>query len=355
MDSEQVSIKTGASGEVVSVSISRAPLGDLSAFAALRSLKDFRYSGHWRDAAPVSDLTPLAGLPLESLVMSNTKVGSVEPIRGMKLKRLALTKCPLKDIKPLQAMKLESIDLSGTKVFDFSYLKGMPLKSFAANGTSLKNVSFLRGMKLESLSITDTPVYDFSVFARMPIKTLNVSETQFKHLSQMKDCPLESLRANGSKISDLSGLKSFASTLKTLELNNIIAKKFDVLKALDLTRLSLVGTQFKDPSILSHMELTYLNLDQTRVASIDAVNFEKMVHLSIQKTEVSSIAKLRGSQLLARFYCRGASVRDFSPIYGTPIVYMTLDGPARKKALYRKLPKLVNVNGQNIHGRPVWR
>ncbi len=355
LDSERIQIKEGRSGEVISVTVIRAPeLSDLSALASLKSLQEFNYVGHRYHVARIRDLTPLAELPLVSLRMSSTKVVSVEPIKSMvRLKHLSMTQCPLKDISPLRDLKLESIDLSGTKVFDFSNIKRMPLKSFAANSTSLKNVSFLRGMNLESVSLADTPVYDFSVFARMPINELNVSETQFKYLESLKNLPLETLRANDSNITDLTALKYFAKTLKVLDLNSVKATKFDTLEDLDLSHLSLQDTQFSNTALLRDMELVYLNLNRTKVDLIDALNPVAMTVLSIEDTGVESIVKLEGCKL-KRFFCKGAPIRNFRPIYGAPIRYMSISSPEEKQQLFGELSKLTIVNGQNIHDNPLW-
>jgi Leucine-rich repeat (LRR) protein len=356
LDSERIQLRKGRSGEVISVTVRRAPeLRDLSALASLKSLREFNYFGDSRNVAPIRDLTPLAGLPLVSLKMSHTKLVSAEPIKSMmSLKHLSLTQCPLKDIKPLQALQLESIDLSGTRVFEFSHITRMPLKSFAANSTALKNPSFLRGMHLESVSLADTPVYDFSVLAQMPIKALNVSDTQFKYLEPFKKWPLKTLRANNSKITNLRTLNSFAKTLTVLELNNVKAAQFDAMANLNkLTHLSLADTQFSDPALLSSMKLVSLNLNRTKVDSIDALNPGALKVLRIEDTDVDSIATLQGCEL-DRFYCKGAPIKNYRPIYGAPIRYMSINRPASMKQLYGNLPKLTIVNGRNIHKQPQW-
>ena len=230
----------------------------------------------------------------------------------------------------------------------------MPLKSFAANSTGLKNASFLRGMPLESVSLADTPVYDFSVLAQMPIKALNVSDTQFKYLEPFKHLELKTLRANNSKITDLKALKSFAKTLKVLELNNVKATRFDVIANLKLSHLSLADTQFSDTSLLSSMKLVSLNLNRTKVDSIDALNFGATTVLCIEDTGVKSIATLQGCKL-DRFYCKGAPLKNYRPIYGAPIRHMSINRPASMRQLYGNLPKLIIVNGRNLRSIAQWK
>jgi len=188
----------------------------------------------------------------------------------------------------------------------------------------------------------------------MPIKTLNVSDTQFKYLEPFKNLPLKTLRANNSKITNLRTLSSFAKTLTVLELNNVKATQFDAMANLNkLTHLSLADTQFSDPALLSSMKLVSLNLNRTKVDSIDALNPGALKVLCIEDTDVESIATLQGCEL-DRFYCKGAPLKNYRPIYGAPIRYMSINRPASMKQLFGKLPKLLTVNGRNIHKRPQW-
>ena len=165
--------------------------------------------------------------------------------------------------------------------------------------------------------------------------------------------PLETLRASDSKITDLTALKYFAKTLKVLELDKIKATRFDVVQNLDLSHLSLADTQFSDTALLSDMALVSLNLNRTKVDSLDALNPSAMKVLFIEKTRVKSIAQLQGCKL-ERFFCKGAPLNNFRPIYGAPIRYMSINRPASMWPLYGQLSELETVNGKNIHNRPRW-
>ena len=101
------------------------------------------------------------------------------------------------------------------------------------------------------------------------------------------------------------------------------------------------------------MELVYLNLNRTKVDLIDALNPVAMTVLSIEDTGVESIVKLEGCKL-KRFFCKGAPIRNFRPIYGAPIRYMSISSPEEKQQLFGELSKLTIVNGQNIHDNPLW-
>ncbi len=131
--------------EVIELGLS-GRVKDISALRALSKLRAFRC---WE--APLSDLSPLKGMPLTSLYCYNTRVS---------------------DLSPLKDMSLISLTLSVTRVSDLSPLKGMPLTWLSCEGTSVSDLSPLKGMKLAVLLIHNTPVSDLSPLEGMPLKNL---------------------------------------------------------------------------------------------------------------------------------------------------------------------------------------
>ena len=104
--------------------------------------------GTWElsfDDQPMSDLTPLHGLPLSRLSLMHTAVSDLSPLRGMSLHWLRLAGTKVSDLTPLEGMPLASLQLSGTPVADLSPLRGMPLKTLSMTGcqfiTNLEPIS----------------------------------------------------------------------------------------------------------------------------------------------------------------------------------------------------------------------
>lgn len=351
LGSEAIDCKRDGEGRVRSIRIKSSDIADISAVAALRNLNSFEVKAHWRKPAQLSDLSPLAGLPLNSVIINSSKVSSVADLRGLPIKVLSITGCDLRDLTPLRGMSLESIDVSGTKVFDFSVLNQLPLREFAAAGTQIKHLSFLRNAQLVSLDVNDTGVFDFSVVSRMPLQELKVSHTQFKMLEMVKNCPIRRLEANGTGITDLASLKDLAGTLKVLLIDEVPVRNFSVLKSLDLKELSLESTAFSDMSLISHMKLTNLNIGGTKIMSLDGLDASAITVLNIERTGISSIALLRDTSI-EELYCQGNKVRNFMPVYDSKVTRLSVDAPGEKWSIYGKMPALERVNGQYIHNNP---
>ncbi len=105
-----------------------------------------------------TDLTPLSGLPLQTLgVSGNWDVKNLEPLRGMPLTVLSCDNCLVADLSPLKEMRLTFLACFVTQVADLSPLKGMPLEQLYCHETPITDFSPLAGMKLKKLSFTPKP------------------------------------------------------------------------------------------------------------------------------------------------------------------------------------------------------
>jgi serine/threonine protein kinase/Leucine-rich repeat (LRR) protein len=81
------------------------------------------------DGAPIADLEPLRGAPINNLNIGYTKVTDLSPLRGMPLRQLHAYFTGISDLSPLQGMRLEWLNLCGTQVTNLSVLHGMPLEA----------------------------------------------------------------------------------------------------------------------------------------------------------------------------------------------------------------------------------
>jgi len=68
-------------------------------------------------ASALSDIGPLAGMPLDSLNLMNTKVADIRPLKGMPLQSLSLRSTltaqpvPVTDLSPLAGLPLKTLDI----------------------------------------------------------------------------------------------------------------------------------------------------------------------------------------------------------------------------------------------------
>jgi tetratricopeptide (TPR) repeat protein len=83
----------------------------------------------------------LRELPLELLLLKDTRVRDLEPLRGMKLRHLDVLNSQVTDLGPLAGMPLEYLYFPGTNVNDLSPLRGMPLRYIHFDRTDVTDLS----------------------------------------------------------------------------------------------------------------------------------------------------------------------------------------------------------------------
>lgn len=193
--------------------------------------------------AAVSDISPLAGLPLQELDLTRTQVVDLSPLAGMPLERLYLEDTPVSDITPLKGLALVELWLKDSPVADISPLAGMPLEQVNLMGTKVKNVQALAGAPLNTLWLVGTAVSDISPLAQTTPVSLDIQDTQVSDLSPLTGMTsLKRLNIAGAQVTDLSPIKD-------LSLERLLFTPAKVEAQLDLVRsmssLQEVGESFE--------------------------------------------------------------------------------------------------------------
>jgi len=351
LESWALDIEQNDEGEPVAVHIRGGRAGDITPLAEVKTLRRFRYQPQRRGPhAPLKDISPLAGLPIEELWIENAKLSNIEPLRDMPLKWLRLPRTKVRDLTPLKGMPLERLDLSETRIFDFGKLAGLPLKHLDLSQTQVKNIGFLKGMPLEGISLRNTGVYNFDVLQRFPLRSLDVGQTQIRDLAPLKNQKITSLSIDGTGVSDLSLLAGMP--LEHLNLAGVRATDFGPLRGLPLKDLDLANTRFDedDLELLNGKQLVRLDLSGTKVESLWSLRGMPLKILSIARTKITDLGPLKGAPL-ERFDCRGAAVQDFGPLGGSPINRLDIDDAKRHGWFIRSLPKLRWLNGRDLKAK----
>ncbi len=116
----------------------------------------------------IFDLSPLSGMKLKSINLSDNYVGNLLPLKDMvMLEELDICQNPLKDLTPIsRLLSLKSLDISQTQV------------------TDLKTLAELT--KMETLKIAYCDVKDISVLAGLPnLREVDLSNTSVTNLSPL--------------------------------------------------------------------------------------------------------------------------------------------------------------------------
>ncbi|MDZ4199932.1 MAG: hypothetical protein U1E27_11700, partial [Kiritimatiellia bacterium] len=220
----------------------------------------------------VRDLAPLKGMPLRELNLSDTKVTSLAGLEELPLVRLLVENCPIDDLTPLRAMPLRELMLGGTRVMSILPLTDKPLRTLSLRDTGIQTLRPLRGAPLESLSIAGCQLVD--------------------NLDAIKGAPLRKLDISGTSIKDLSPLLG-------APLEEFTAAFVRMLRGLE----GLERSPLKDLVLLG-----------SPISELRPIASCPLATLDLRQTLVEDLSPLAGSPVLA-VYLEGAHrVRDLRPL-----------------------------------------
>ena len=119
----------------------------------------------------ISDLSPLSGMKLEAINLSDNYVGNLLPLKDMvTLRELDVCQNPLKDLTPLsRLLSLETLDISQTQVTDLHPLAELTkLETLKLAYCDVKDISVLAGLtNLREVDLSYTLVSDLSPLVRL--------------------------------------------------------------------------------------------------------------------------------------------------------------------------------------------
>ena len=198
------------------------PTNHVTNLAPLRALTNLQYlecgSHIVGERSPLTDLTPLAKLPLRELRVTATSVVNLAPLRGVPLTRL---------------------DVAGTLVHDLTPLRDQPkLAQLTAGHTPISDLTPLRELPLTFLTIEKTRVADLGPLRQAPLQHLNCNETLVADLAPLTGKPLLYLKCYGSRVTSLEPLRG----MKQLEvLSASIDRQRDAALLQGLTTLKAIN------------------------------------------------------------------------------------------------------------------
>lgn len=210
---------------------------------------------------PVSDLSPLAGMPLNSLSVQGTSVKDLSPIRDVGLAVLDIAGTLVEDLSPIQNMRLESLNLVNCPARNLAVLRGMPLKNILVSATTpYYELSHLKGLKLEQFGdgYAGANLGDLSLFAAMPLQAMNLTRTHISDLSPLRGKSIRSLILFDTPVTDLSPIKEMS--IEYLGLSD---------------RESFCTTHVTDFRVLKETPIKYLSLVPTVEIDLDAIRATK--------------------------------------------------------------------------------
>ena len=158
---------------------------------------------------PVSDLSPLAHMPLETLDLSRTyiaDVGNLQALAGTRLRKLNLAHTRVKDLAPLKGLPIEWLDISFTAIASLDPLREMPLRVLRARACPIANVAALADAPIEELHVGNATCTSLAPLAGRPLRELILESVPVTDLGPLADTRLEVLDLSAIPIRDLSPL-----------------------------------------------------------------------------------------------------------------------------------------------------
>ncbi len=211
------------------------------------------------DRLSVDTLELLRGLPLDELNVSNsTRISSLEPLRGMRLRVVEMGGTKVADLSPLLGMPLESLAINETDVTDLTVLRGTLLKRFWGRQLKIPDVSPLRGVPLQFVDLAGCNLRSIDFLTESPVETLILDGNYISDLSPLRGKPLKSLEMTGSNpVRDFSPLRG--TPIENLRIDGIQLEDFTPMLAMPkLERIKVGVPLLRLLPLRKHPKLKYI-------------------------------------------------------------------------------------------------
>ncbi len=292
-----------------------------------------------RKGDALTDLSPLAGMPLETLNVSAPAVTNLAPLGHLPLTHLSLAHCrAIHDLTPLENLSLRHLDISLTAVSNLFPISGLPLRELVLN---------------------DTPVADLRPLVGMPIRRLSLDRTMVQDLRPLRSLPLETVSLHASIVTNGWDVLRHMPTL--WQINQLAPDTFfarePVLRreAAIRNRLPALARDYgwneRDLSAIWIAPTLGFHLNDRPIHDLTPLRGLPLAVLRIANTGVADLSPLRGMPLEI-LELRGTAVTDLSPLQGMPLKQLTLPGGDLPKG-WRRIRARASL--QSVDGIPMDR
>lgn len=260
-------------------------LNDIKALAGLNNLWELQIWGN-RD---IKDITPLSGLiHLSVLRIGGTQVSNIGIVSSMKeLTMLDITDSQVKDLSPLVGLPLQSLRLKGSLVTDFDPIKDM---SPQLDDKDFELLS-ADGVPNTPLVLAD-PKFEKALRAAMNILDRPITQ---KDAFLAQSLFIGNDKTPGSAFADISPLAHFVN-LTSLEFNSNNISNLEPLRGLTkLTVLRIPFNKVQDIRPLASLsQLETLDLCHNQITDVSALSgLKKLRFLSLRENPISSFTPLK--------------------------------------------------------------
>lgn len=144
----------------------------------------------------ITNMAPIVGAGLIELRLvgaSNLTDTALATLRGAGIRMFGACDAPFSDLTPLADMPLLSLVLDGTQVRDLSTIAGMNLRVCGLISNQIHEISALAGMPLENVAVREPAVTNISVLSGAPLQRVDLRGSGITDLTPLSRAPLEAL------------------------------------------------------------------------------------------------------------------------------------------------------------------
>ncbi len=264
---------------------------------------------------PVSDLSPLRGMPLTLIYCQGSKVSDLSPLQGMNLTEVGFTpKDITKGLDIIRQMKsVKSIVFASTannKLPPAEFWKKFDAGEFGKPITTLNAPVFQKWMKDVAAMSAEKQV---EAVAKKLVE-LNpgfdgvVGEANGKGVPKIENGVVVQIGFLTDNVTDLSPVRALPD-----------------LKGLHCSGSSGGRGRLTDVSPLQGMKLRNLGFSNTRVSDLSSLEGQPVESINFNSTPVADISFLRGTPI-DTLVCQHTPVSDLSPLKQSKIKYLDCSG-----------------------------
>lgn len=171
-------------------------------------------------------------------------VKSIEALRGLPLRVLDLGMTEVTDLSPIEGMDLKTLILENTAIDSLDSIKGMQLEVLKIQNTKITDLSMIEGMPIRELNLLAIPIDDLTTVATLPLETLWVPQTNITDISPLQGKPMVSLDIQGTKVDSIQALTGM-TTLKRLNISDTPVTDLTPLQGIKLEGITLSPENIK--------------------------------------------------------------------------------------------------------------
>lgn len=258
---------------------------------------------HYRVKGEIDDISELAKMDhLKEIILQDQKITDITPLAGLPIERLYLMGNQIKDFSVVETMEqLRVLCIADNPVSVLPDLaKCRKLETVSLGGNVYENLDFLEDSTVGTLYIENIYVKDkdFSVLSRLSnLYYLYSSENQYAFYEELPNLSaLKGLVLWGYIGKDLSIVKSFPGIENLTVTGDIVKSMEGVEEASNLTNLAIDFTSITDISLVKKLHrLSYIKIKDLAIEDYSPLfacdSLRTVSANSVQKEEIDAVNK----------------------------------------------------------------